>query len=71
MRTGEMWCISKSGVEPDIMVIGKGISGGMYPLSCVVVSEECSAWLKEDGFGHITTASTDFSPPPFSKPGKQ
>ena len=55
MRTGEMWCISKSGVEPDIMVIGKGISGGMYPLSCVVVSEECSAWLKEDGFGHITT----------------
>lgn len=56
MRTGEMWCISKSGVEPDIMVVGKGISGGMYPLSCVVVSEECSAWLKEDGFGHITTA---------------
>ena len=55
MRTGEMWCISKAGVEPDIMVIGKGITGGMYPISCVVVSEECSAWLKEDGFGHIST----------------
>jgi acetylornithine/succinyldiaminopimelate/putrescine aminotransferase len=55
MRTGEMWGISKAGVEPDIMVIGKGITGGMYPISCVVLSEECSAWLKEDGFGHIST----------------
>src|SRR4051812_32507464 len=55
MRTGEMWGISKAGVEPDIMVVGKGITGGMYPIACVVVSEECSAWLKEDGFGHIST----------------
>ena len=55
MRTGEMWGITKAGVEPDIMVIGKGITGGMYPISCVVVSEECSSWLSEDGFGHIST----------------
>ena len=55
MRTGEMWGIQKAGIEPDIMVVGKGITGGMYPIACVVVSEECSAWLKEDGFGHIST----------------
>src|ERR687886_727418 len=55
MRTGEMWGIAKAGIEPDIMVIGKGITGGMYPIACTVVSEECSAWLKEDGFGHIST----------------
>jgi len=55
MRTGEMWGIAKAGIEPDIMVVGKGITGGMYPIACVVVSEECSAWLKEDGFGHIST----------------
>ena len=55
MRTGEMWCIPKSGIEPDIMIVGKGITGGMYPIACCVVSEECSAWLKEDGFGHIST----------------
>jgi acetylornithine/succinyldiaminopimelate/putrescine aminotransferase len=57
MRTGEMWGITKSGIEPDIMVIGKGITGGMYPISCVVVSEDCSAWLKQDGFGHISTTA--------------
>jgi acetylornithine/succinyldiaminopimelate/putrescine aminotransferase len=55
MRTGEMWAVAKAGIEPDIMVIGKGITGGMYPIACTVVSEECSQWLKEDGFGHIST----------------
>jgi hypothetical protein len=56
MRTGEMWAVAKAGIEPDIMVVGKGITGGMYPIACTVVSEECSRWLKEDGFGHISTA---------------
>jgi len=55
MRTGEMWAIAKAGIEPDMMVVGKGITGGMYPISCTVLSEECSRWLKEDGFGHIST----------------
>ena len=57
MRTGEMWGVAKAGIEPDIMVVGKGITGGMYPIACTVVSEECSAWLKEDGFGHISTGA--------------
>lgn len=55
MRTGEMWGCMKYGVVPDIMVTGKGISGGMYPIACVLISEHCGGWLKEDGFGHIST----------------
>ncbi|MCA1297114.1 class-III pyridoxal-phosphate-dependent aminotransferase [Stappia indica] len=55
MRTGEMWGCTKYGVEPDIMVTGKGISGGMYPIACVLISERCGGWLSEDGFGHIST----------------
>jgi hypothetical protein len=55
MRTGEMWAVAKAGIEPDIMVVGKGITGGLYPIACTVVSEECSRWLEEDGFGHIST----------------
>jgi acetylornithine/succinyldiaminopimelate/putrescine aminotransferase len=35
MRTGELWGITKHGITPDILVIGKGISGGMYPISAV------------------------------------
>ena len=55
MRCGEMWGCTKYGVEPDIMVTGKGISGGMYPIACVLISERAGGWLKEDGFGHIST----------------
>ena len=55
MRTGELWAITKHDIEPDIMVSGKGISGGMYPISAVMVSERAAGWLSEDGFGHIST----------------
>lgn len=55
MRTGEMWCCMRYGVEPDIMVTAKGIGGGLYPLGCVLISEHCSGWLHDDGFGHIST----------------
>jgi acetylornithine/succinyldiaminopimelate/putrescine aminotransferase len=55
MRTGELWGITKHGIEPDIMVVGKGISGGVYPIAAVLLSERAGAWLYEDGFGHIST----------------
>jgi len=55
MRSGAMWCCSQYGVEPDIMVTGKGISGGLYPIACALISERCGGWLKQDGFGHIST----------------
>jgi acetylornithine/succinyldiaminopimelate/putrescine aminotransferase len=55
MRTGELWAISKHGVVPDILVSGKGISGGMYPVSVVLATEAAAAWLSEDGFAHMST----------------
>ena len=55
MRTGSMWGITRYGVEPDILVTGKGISGGMYPIAACVVSERCGGWLRQDGFGHMST----------------
>jgi acetylornithine/succinyldiaminopimelate/putrescine aminotransferase len=55
MRTGELWAISKHGVAPDILVAGKGISGGLYPISVVLASERAAGWLSEDGFAHMST----------------
>jgi acetylornithine/succinyldiaminopimelate/putrescine aminotransferase len=55
MRTGEMWAITKHGIAPDILVTGKGLSGGMYPIAAVLVSERCAGWLTEDGFAHISS----------------
>jgi acetylornithine/succinyldiaminopimelate/putrescine aminotransferase len=55
MRTGELWGITKHGIAPDILVTGKGLSGGVYPIAAVLLSERCAGWLTEDGFGHIST----------------
>ncbi|MDP1602410.1 MAG: aminotransferase class III-fold pyridoxal phosphate-dependent enzyme, partial [Legionella sp.] len=55
MRTGTMWAIEAYGVVPDIIVSAKGIGGGLYPLGVVMASRRASAWLEQDGFGHIST----------------
>ncbi len=55
MRTGEMWAITKHGIEPDIIVTGKGLSGGMYPITAAMLSDRAAQWLDQDGFAHIST----------------
>jgi len=55
MRTGELWGITKHGITPDILVTGKGISGGLYPIAAVLATDKAASWLNEDGFGHIST----------------
>lgn len=55
MRTGELWGITKHGIEPDILVTGKGISGGIYPIAAVLLSDRAGQWLEQDGFAHMST----------------
>ncbi|MFB9443373.1 class-III pyridoxal-phosphate-dependent aminotransferase [Dactylosporangium vinaceum] len=55
MRTGELWGITKHGIAPDLLVTGKGLSGGIYPITAVLVAEHAAGWLREDGFGHISS----------------
>ncbi|OJJ53773.1 hypothetical protein ASPSYDRAFT_72600 [Aspergillus sydowii CBS 593.65] len=35
-RTGKMLCHEWSGIKPDLVLLGKAISGGLYPVSCVL-----------------------------------
>lgn len=35
-RTGKMLCHEWSDIKPDLVLLGKAISGGMYPVSCVL-----------------------------------
>ncbi|KAJ6161272.1 hypothetical protein N7470_004668 [Penicillium chermesinum] len=39
-RTGKLLCYEWSGIKPDLVLLGKAISGGMYPVSCVLGSKE-------------------------------
>lgn len=54
-RTGRLWGVETFGVEPDVLVTGKGLSGGLYPISAVVLGERAGAWLREDGWGFVST----------------
>ena len=42
-RTGEMWAIQHDGVEPDIVLAGKGIASGM-PLGAIIARERLMTW---------------------------
>lgn len=55
MRSGEMWCCVKYGAEPDMIVTGKGLSGGYYPMSAIIMNERAGEWLKEDGFAQVSS----------------
>ncbi len=39
-RTGRMFACDHDGVQPDLYVLGKALSGGFYPVSAVVGSRE-------------------------------
>ncbi|HET7236733.1 MAG TPA: aminotransferase class III-fold pyridoxal phosphate-dependent enzyme [Actinomycetota bacterium] len=42
-RTGKMWAIQHFGVEPDIVLAGKGIASGM-PLGALIARESLMVW---------------------------
>ncbi len=54
-RTGDLWGIEGFGVEPDVLVTGKGLSGGLYPISAVVMTHRAGQWLNEQGWGYVST----------------
>lgn len=54
-RSGQAWGFQKVGVKPDIAVTAKGLSGGVYPIAAVMLSEDYAAWLQEDYAGFAGT----------------
>ena len=41
-RTGRMLACDWDGVRPDLLVLGKALSGGVYPVSAVLADDEVS-----------------------------
>ena len=54
-RTGRLWGIEHYDVAPDIMVIGKGLSGGIYPITATCFKAELEVVFHQDPFIHVST----------------
>ncbi|KAL3671052.1 hypothetical protein V7S43_004235 [Phytophthora oleae] len=50
-RTGKMLAVDYEGVKPDIVILGKALSGGMYPVSAVLTSDEVMLTIKPGQHG--------------------
>jgi putrescine aminotransferase len=51
-RTARLWAFEHFGVVPDVLVVGKGTSAGVYPISACCFGERVEAHFAEDPFFH-------------------
>jgi acetylornithine/succinyldiaminopimelate/putrescine aminotransferase len=54
-RTGKLWGFEHFNVIPDMVVLGKGLSGGLYPIAATVLRTPLEKVFHADPFIHIST----------------
>jgi putrescine aminotransferase len=54
-RTGTNWYFEQQGVEPDMLITGKGLGGGVYPISAVLLREELEGFFDRNPFAYVST----------------
>jgi ornithine--oxo-acid transaminase len=50
-RTGKLLAVHHENVQPDILILGKAISGGVYPISAVLANDEIMNVIKPGQHG--------------------
>ena len=50
-RTGKMICCEHHGFKPDILILGKALSGGVFPVSAILASDEVMLTIKPGEHG--------------------
>jgi acetylornithine/succinyldiaminopimelate/putrescine aminotransferase len=54
-RTGRLWGFEHFGIVPDMVVLGKGMSGGIYPITATVLRTPLEAVSHPDPHIHVST----------------
>lgn len=50
-RTGKMFCVDYEDVKPDLLILGKALSGGLYPVSAVLGCDEVMLVMEPGSHG--------------------
>ena len=50
-RTGKLYCCQHENVKPDILILGKALSGGVFPVSAVLAHDEIMLTIKPGEHG--------------------
>jgi ornithine--oxo-acid transaminase len=50
-RTGKMLCVQHENVKPDLLILGKALSGGFLPISAVLADDEVMLCIKPGEHG--------------------
>jgi 4-aminobutyrate aminotransferase len=53
-RTGKMFACEHYDVVPDMLVIGKGLGGGIFPLAALLARENLNGAMADKALGHYT-----------------
>ncbi|MFF8287050.1 aspartate aminotransferase family protein [Streptomyces albus] len=56
-RLGTWWGADREGVTPDILLTGKGLGGGVLPVSALVATPQAFAAFDKDPYLHTSTFS--------------
>ena len=54
-RTGTPWYCQQEDVKPDILITGKGLGGGVYPVSAALLTAEVEAFFDDHPFAYVST----------------
>ena len=50
-RTGKLTCCEHENVKPDILILGKALGGGVFPVSCALADDEVMLTIKPGQHG--------------------
>ncbi|XP_074640612.1 ornithine aminotransferase, mitochondrial-like isoform X2 [Tubulanus polymorphus] len=50
-RTGKLLCVDHDATKPDILILGKALSGGVYPVAAILADDEVMLTIKPGEHG--------------------
>jgi acetylornithine/succinyldiaminopimelate/putrescine aminotransferase len=54
-RTATNWHYQQHGADPDMLITGKGLGGGVYPVSATMLTEGIESFFDENPFAYVSS----------------